>query len=160
MYCFLIFFFSITICSCHKLSCQCFIFGVISNVLSSRCCAVRRSEAYQNAPFTTFSVTLGHMIKEVHRCLLLALASENSPLAITQIIKVSRGRRARYARYLSILTASVASRRPVRFSHLNVPLFQNLEFIWSIVGSSNYRPSAPFLYEVASHVENCHFGDY
>ena len=27
-------------------------------------------------------------------------------------------------------------------------------------GSSNYRPSAPFLYEVASHVKNCHFGDY
>ena len=26
-------------------------------------------------------------------------------------------------------------------------------------GSSNYRPSAPFLYEVASHVKNCHFGD-
>ena len=24
-------------------------------------------------------------------------------------------------------------------------------------GSSNYRPSAPFLYEVASHVKNCHF---
>ena len=27
-------------------------------------------------------------------------------------------------------------------------------------GSSNYRPSTPFLYEVASHVKNCHFGDY
>ena len=27
-------------------------------------------------------------------------------------------------------------------------------------GSSNYRPSAPFLYEVASHVKNCHFSDY
>ena len=27
-------------------------------------------------------------------------------------------------------------------------------------GSGNYRPSAPFLYEVASHVKNCHFGDY
>ena len=26
-------------------------------------------------------------------------------------------------------------------------------------GSSNYRPFAPFLYEVASHVKNCHFGD-
>ena len=28
------------------------------------------------------------------------------------------------------------------------------------MGSSNYRPSAPFLYEVASHVKNCHFGNY
>ena len=27
-------------------------------------------------------------------------------------------------------------------------------------GSSNYRPSAPFLYEVASHVKNCDLGDY
>ena len=25
------------------------------------------------------------------------------------------------------------------------------------MGGSNYRPSAPFLYEVASHVKNCHF---
>ena len=47
-----------------------------------------RSEQYKNAPFTPFSVTLGFMIKEIHRCLLLALASEVSPLAITQIIKV------------------------------------------------------------------------
>ena len=27
-------------------------------------------------------------------------------------------------------------------------------------GSGNYRPSAPFLYEVASHVKNCHSGHY
>ena len=27
-------------------------------------------------------------------------------------------------------------------------------------GSGNYRPLAPFLCEVASHVKNCHFGDY
>ena len=27
-------------------------------------------------------------------------------------------------------------------------------------GSSNYRPSAPFLYEVASHVKNFHSGHY
>ena len=27
-------------------------------------------------------------------------------------------------------------------------------------GSGNYRPSAPFLYEVASHVKNCHSGNY
>ena len=36
----------------------------------------------------------------------------------------------------------------------------NLFGILSPWGSSNYRPSAPFLYEVASHVKNCHFGDY
>ena len=29
-------------------------------------------------------------------------------------------------------------------------------FSW---GSSNHRPPAPFLCEVASHVKNCHFGD-
>ncbi|KAI0231144.1 HEAT repeat-containing protein 6 [Lamellibrachia satsuma] len=45
------------------------------------------SEQYRTAPFTPFSVTLGHMIKEIHRCLLLALVAENSPRAITQIIK-------------------------------------------------------------------------
>ena len=33
----------------------------------------------------------------------------------------------------------------------------NLFGILSPCGSSNYRPSAPFLYEVASHVKNCHF---
>ena len=46
------------------------------------------SDQYRTAPFTPFSVTLGHMIKEIHRCLLLALVAENSPRAITQIIKV------------------------------------------------------------------------
>ena len=56
---------------------------------------------------------------------------------------------------------SSPTRQLVRFSHLNVPFFQNSEFIWNIVPvGSNYRPSAPFLYEVASHVKNCHFGDY
>ena len=38
--------------------------------------------------------------------------------------------------------------------------FLNLFGMLSSWGSSNYRPSAPFLYEVASHVKNCHFGDY
>ena len=42
----------------------------------------------------------------------------------------------------------------VRFSHLNVPFFKNSELIlFSILsprGSSNYRPSAPFFYEVAT----------
>ena len=41
----------------------------------------------------------------------------------------------------------------VWFSHLNVPFFKNSEFIWNIVGSCNYRPSASFRYEVASHVK-------
>ena len=36
----------------------------------------------------------------------------------------------------------------------------NLFGMLSPRGSSNCRPSAPFLYEVASHVKNCHFGDY
>ena len=40
-----------------------------------------------------------------------------------------------------------------------MPFFQNSEFIWNIE-AVNYRPFAPFLYEVASHVKNCHFGDY
>ena len=38
-------------------------------------------------------------------------------------------------------------------------VIQNLFGILSPWGSSNYRPPAPFLYEVASHVKNCHFGD-
>ena len=42
----------------------------------------------QSVAFTPFSVTLGYMIREIHRCLLLALVAENSPLATTQIIKV------------------------------------------------------------------------
>ena len=36
----------------------------------------------------------------------------------------------------------------------------NLFGMLSPWGSSNYRPSAPFLHEVASHVKNCHFGNY
>ena len=36
----------------------------------------------------------------------------------------------------------------------------NLFGMLSSWGSSNYRPTAPFLYEVASHDKNCHFGDY
>ena len=36
----------------------------------------------------------------------------------------------------------------------------NLFGILSPRGSSNYRPSAPFLYEVANHVKNCRLGDY
>ena len=38
--------------------------------------------------------------------------------------------------------------------------FKILNLFGILSGSSNYRPSAPFLYEVASHVKNCHFGDY
>ena len=52
----------------------------------------------------------------------------------------------------------------VPFSHLNVPSFKilNLFGMLSTWGSSNYRPSAPFLYAVASHVKHCHFdfGEY
>ena len=36
----------------------------------------------------------------------------------------------------------------------------NLFWILSSWGSGNCRPSAPFLYEVLSHVKNCHFSDY
>ena len=36
----------------------------------------------------------------------------------------------------------------------------NLFRILSSWGSGNYRPSAPLLYEVASHVKNCHSGHY
>ena len=46
------------------------------------------------------------------------------------------------------------------FSHLNVPFLQNSEFIWNVVLAVNYRPSAPFLYEVASRVKSCRFADY
>ena len=36
----------------------------------------------------------------------------------------------------------------------------NLFITLSSWGSGNYRPSAPFLYEVASHDKNCHSGHY
>ena len=55
------------------------------------------------------------------------------------------------------------TRRLVRFSHLNMPSFKILNLFGILLspwGSSNYRPYAPFLHEVASHVNNCHFGDY
>ena len=39
--------------------------------------------------FTAFSTVLGSTINELHRCLLLALVSENFPLTLTQLIKVS-----------------------------------------------------------------------
>ena len=45
-------------------------------------------DQYRNAPFTTFYVTVGNMIKEIHRCLLLLLGSEPSAIVITQVIKV------------------------------------------------------------------------
>ena len=40
----------------------------------------------------------------------------------------------------------------VRFSHLNMPFLQNSEFNTVLV-NSNYRPSAPILYQVASYVK-------
>ncbi|KAK3084159.1 hypothetical protein FSP39_009229 [Pinctada imbricata] len=40
-----------------------------------------------NAAFTPFSSVLGSTIRELHRCLLLALVSENYPLTLTQLIK-------------------------------------------------------------------------
>ena len=52
------------------------------------CCTCVVSEQYRSAPFTPFSVTLGYMIKEIHRCLMLALTTEQSPITTTQIIKV------------------------------------------------------------------------
>ena len=42
---------------------------------------------------------------------------------------------------------------------LSFPIL-NLFGMLSPWGSGNYRPSAPFLYEVAGDVKNCHFGDY
>ncbi|KAK6184220.1 hypothetical protein SNE40_006730 [Patella caerulea] len=37
--------------------------------------------------FTSFSAVLGSMIKELHRCLLMALVAENYPVTLTQLIK-------------------------------------------------------------------------
>uniref|UniRef100_T1J2K0 HEAT repeat-containing protein 6 n=1 Tax=Strigamia maritima TaxID=126957 RepID=T1J2K0_STRMM len=37
--------------------------------------------------FIPFSLTLAHMLKELHRCLLLALVAETSSLTLTQLIK-------------------------------------------------------------------------
>ena len=38
--------------------------------------------------FVPFSGILASTIRELHRCLLLALVSENIPLTLTQLIKV------------------------------------------------------------------------
>ena len=45
------------------------------------------------------------------------------------------------------------------FPHLKMPFLPNSEFIYNfvLVGSDNYRPSAPLLYEVASHVKQLPF---
>ena len=40
------------------------------------------------ATFTPFSVILGSMIKEIHRCMFVAMASEEYPITLTQLIKV------------------------------------------------------------------------
>ena len=51
------------------------------------------------------------------------------------------------------------TRQLVRFSHLNVPPFKFWIYLeYCPRGEAvYYRPPAPFLYEVASHVKNCHF---
>ncbi|XP_014664957.1 PREDICTED: HEAT repeat-containing protein 6-like isoform X2 [Priapulus caudatus] len=49
--------------------------------------AAEDSESCRSAAFTAFSVSLGSMIKELHRSLLLAMSAENSFLALTQSIK-------------------------------------------------------------------------
>ena len=51
------------------------------------------------------------------------------------------------------------TRQPIRFSHPNMP-FQILNLFGMCSRGSvkiNYRPSAPFLYEVASRVNNAHY---
>ncbi|XP_069136002.1 LOW QUALITY PROTEIN: HEAT repeat-containing protein 6-like [Argopecten irradians] len=44
-------------------------------------------DSEQMTAFTPFSSVLGSTIRELHRCLLLALVSENYPLTLTQLIK-------------------------------------------------------------------------
>ncbi|XP_060065028.1 HEAT repeat-containing protein 6-like [Ylistrum balloti] len=44
-------------------------------------------DSEQTTAFTPFSSILGSTIRELHRCLLLALVSENYPLTLTQLIK-------------------------------------------------------------------------
>lgn len=39
--------------------------------------------------FTPFSVTIASSIRELHRCLLLALVAESSSQTLTQIVKVT-----------------------------------------------------------------------
>jgi len=47
------------------------------------------SEMVSASPFTPFSVLLGNMVKEVHKCLLDQLKVESSFIVISQLIKVS-----------------------------------------------------------------------
>ncbi|XP_048252221.1 HEAT repeat-containing protein 6-like [Haliotis rufescens] len=54
----------------------------------TRAFLAQAEENYQvRTAFVPFSAVLGSMIKELHRCLLLALVAENFPLALTQLIK-------------------------------------------------------------------------
>ncbi|XP_067648655.1 HEAT repeat-containing protein 6-like [Haliotis asinina] len=54
----------------------------------TRAFLAQAEENYQvRTAFVPFSAILGSMIKELHRCLLLALVAENFPLALTQLIK-------------------------------------------------------------------------
>ncbi len=56
-------------------------------------------------------------------------------------------------------------RSPANYKQVNLTLTASKVILYlfrtlSSCRSNNYRPSAPFLYEVASHVNNCHSGHY
>lgn len=85
----------------HKVRCAAL--GVLNALLDGSkqyLMAAEDAGQYPNAPFTTFYVTVGYMIKEIHRCLLQVLGSEPSAIVIIQIIKC-----------LSVLVANVPYQR-------------------------------------------------
>ncbi|XP_052802166.1 HEAT repeat-containing protein 6-like [Mya arenaria] len=49
--------------------------------------AAEDSDDTKTATFIPFSIVLGTTIREVHRCLFLALAAENFPITLTQLLK-------------------------------------------------------------------------
>ncbi|XP_077996052.1 HEAT repeat-containing protein 6-like [Glandiceps talaboti] len=63
--------------------------AVLSSMLdgSKQYLAAADDREYSRTAFTPFSVTLGRTIKEIHRCLLLALVAETSSITLTQVIK-------------------------------------------------------------------------
>ncbi|XP_070572306.1 HEAT repeat-containing protein 6-like isoform X2 [Ptychodera flava] len=62
---------------------------VLSSLLdgSKQYLAAADDRDYHRTAFTPFSVTLGSTIKEIHRCLLLALVAETSSITLTQVVK-------------------------------------------------------------------------
>lgn len=64
---------------------------VLSAILegSKQFLSVAEDASEHKRAFTPFSVTVASSVRELHRCLLLALVAESSSQTLTQIVKVT-----------------------------------------------------------------------